>query len=73
MRLIECASIAELLEILAASCTFGGDGGGEQESAGLILTGGKTFTSNRQQPWAATVAIRDRRFVYIFERLMVGR
>jgi len=47
--------------MLAASCSSGGD----QESAELILTGAKIFTSNTQQPWAETVAIRSGRFVYV--------
>jgi predicted amidohydrolase YtcJ len=47
--------------MLAASCSSGGD----QESAELILTGARIFTSNTQQPWAETVAIRSGRFVYV--------
>jgi len=65
MNLKKHALIVGLLGILAASCTSGGDGGGNQESADLILTGAKIFTSNKQQPWAETVAIRDGRFIYI--------
>ena len=65
MNFKKYASIVGLLGILAASCTSGGDGGGNQESADLILTGAKFFTSNRQQPWAETVAIRAGRFIYI--------
>jgi hypothetical protein len=51
--------------ILAASCTSAEDGGANQESADLILTGAKIFTSNRQQPWAEAVAIKGGRFIYV--------
>ncbi len=64
MNLGKYASLVGLLGILAASCTSGGDGG-DQERADLILTGAKIFTSNRQQPWAETVAIRNGRFIYV--------
>ncbi len=36
-----------------------------QESADMILSGAKIFTSNHQQPWAEAVAIRDGKFVYV--------
>ena len=58
------AVLAGLFGILAASCTSGGDGG-DHESAELILTGAKIFTSNAQQPWAETVAIKNGRFIYV--------
>lgn len=53
--------LAVLLGVLAASCGSGGD----QESAELILTGARIFTSNTQQSWAEAVAIRGGRFVYV--------
>jgi len=53
-----------LLMTLAASCTSGGDDE-QQESADLILTGAKVFTSNTQQPVAEAVAIGDGRFMYV--------
>lgn len=65
MRPNKYASIAGLLGVLAASCTSGGNGGGDQPAADLVLTGAKIFTSNRQQPWAETVAIKDGRFIYV--------
>jgi len=58
------AVLAGLFGILAASCTSGGEGE-DHESAELILTGAKIFTSNAQQPWAETVAIKDGRFIYV--------
>jgi len=36
-----------------------------QESADLILTGARIFTSNKQQPWAEAVAIKNGRFIYV--------
>jgi predicted amidohydrolase YtcJ len=59
------ALFAGLLGILAASCTPDGDGGRDQESADLILTGAKIFTSNREQPRAEAVAIKGGRFIYV--------
>ena len=35
------------------------------ESADLILTGAKIFTSDSRQPWAEAVAIKDGKFVYV--------
>ena len=56
--------MAGILGILTASCTPGGDEG-NQESADLILTGAKIFTSNEQQPWADSVAIRNGQFIFV--------
>lgn len=38
-----------------------------QESADLIITGASIFTSDKQNPWAEAVAIRDGKFVYVGE------
>jgi imidazolonepropionase-like amidohydrolase len=35
------------------------------ESADLILTNAKIFTSNKQQPWAEAIAIKDGQFIYV--------
>ncbi len=64
MNLKKYASLVGLLGILNASCTSGGDGG-VQESADLILSGARIYTSNKQQPWANAVAIKDGRFIYV--------
>ena len=53
-----------MLVILMASCVSCGDRE-HQESADLILTGAKIFTSNKQQPWAEAVAIKNGRFIYV--------
>ena len=58
------ASLVGLLGILIASCTSDVDGGG-QESADLILSGARIFTSNKQQPWAESVAVKNGRFIYV--------
>ena len=36
-----------------------------QQTADWILTGGKFFTVDDQQPWAQAVAIKDGRFLYV--------
>lgn len=58
------ALIAGLLGILTASCTPNGDGR-NQESADLILTGARIFTSNNRQPWADSVAVRNGEFIFV--------
>ena len=35
------------------------------ESADLIITGAKIFTSDKLQPWAEALAIKDGKFVYV--------
>lgn len=35
------------------------------ESTDLIITGAKIFTSDKQQPWAEALAIKDGKFVYV--------
>lgn len=37
----------------------------DQESADLIITNAKIFTSNKEQPWAEAVAIKDGKFIYV--------
>jgi hypothetical protein len=44
-----------------------------QESADLILTGAKVFTSNVQRPWAEAVAIKNGRFIYVGDAAGVAR
>jgi predicted amidohydrolase YtcJ len=36
-----------------------------KESADLIITGAKIFTSDNQKPWAESLAIKDGKFVYV--------
>ncbi len=56
------ASLVGLMGFLIASCTSGGDGG-DQESADLILSGARIFTSNKQERWAEAVAVKNDRFI----------
>ncbi|MDE0759325.1 MAG: hypothetical protein OSB45_14295 [Pseudomonadales bacterium] len=44
-----------------------------QESADLILTGAKVFTSNVQRPWAEAVAIKNGRFIYVGDAAGIAR
>ena len=64
MNLKKYASLVGLLGFLITSCVSCG-GKEHQESADLILTGAKIFTSNKQQPWAEAVAIKNGRFIYV--------
>jgi len=58
------ASLIGTSVILVACCVSCGDSR-RLESADLVLTGAKIFTSNQQQPWAEAVAIKDGRFIYV--------
>jgi adenine deaminase len=64
VNLKKCASLVGLLGFLITFCVSCG-GRERQESADLILTGAKIFTSNKQQPWAEAVAIKNGRFIYV--------
>jgi len=64
MRQKKYALIIGLLGFLIASCTSD-DGGGEPENADLILSNARIFTSNKQQPWAEAVAVKNGHFIYV--------
>ena len=64
MNLRKYASQVGLLGFLITSCVSCGDRE-HRESAELILTGARIFTSNKQQPWAEAVAIKNGRFIYV--------
>ncbi len=66
------ASLVGLLGFLIASCTPGGKSG-DLESADLILSGAKIFTSNKQQPWAEAVAVKNGRFIYVGDSAGVSK
>jgi len=66
------ALILALSGFLIASCTSGGDAG-DQEAADLILSGAKIFTSNKQQPWAEAVAVKNGRFIYVGDSAGVSK
>lgn len=36
-----------------------------QESADLVITGARIFTSDKQNPWADALAIKDGKFIYV--------
>ena len=57
-------SLAGLLGFLITSCASCGNRE-HQDSADYILTGAKIFTSNKLQPWAEAVAIKNGRFIYV--------
>ena len=64
MTLARQILIFGILGILTASCAPGGNGAG-QESADLILTGAKIFTSNEHQPWAESLAVKNGEFIFV--------
>ena len=64
MNLKKYASLLGLLGFLITSCVSCGDRE-HQESADLILSGANIFTSNKQQPWAEAVVIKNGRFIYV--------
>ncbi len=50
--------------ILISCCVAAGDPE-RQQSADLILSGARIFTSNQHQPWAEAVAIRNGQFIFV--------
>ena len=50
--------------ILISCCVAAGDPE-RQQSADLILSGARIFTSNQHQPWAQAVAIRNGQFIFV--------
>jgi len=56
--------LVALSPLLIISCQLPLDSSSEQ-SADVIITGAKIFTSDNQQPWAEAVAIKDGRFIYV--------
>ncbi len=64
MDLKKYSWLTALLTVLITSCHFTSDSSTE-ETADMILTGAKIFTSDKQQPWAEAVAIKDGKFIYV--------
>ncbi len=63
-KLTNFAWLGALLVALAACGKQSADSGA-QESADMIITGARIYTSDKQQPWAEALAIKDGRFVYV--------
>ena len=53
-----------LLIVLATSSQATADNS-TKESADLIITGAKIFTSDKQRPWAEALAVKDGKFIYV--------
>ena len=51
--------------IVFAVCAQAVADGSTTESADLVVTGARIYTSDQQQPWAEALAIKDGRFVYV--------
>ncbi|HIG43951.1 MAG TPA: hypothetical protein EYQ14_25980, partial [Gammaproteobacteria bacterium] len=56
--------LAGLVGVVVTPCVSGSDQS-QGASVDLILTGAKIFTSNKQQPWAEAVVIKNGRFIYV--------
>ena len=63
MKLRDYAWVA-VLSIALTACS--------QESADMIITGARIFTSDKQQPWAEALAIKDGKFVYVGDASGIG-
>ncbi len=61
-RRISAGAVLAAASIL--SCAQAG-GLQSQQTADWVLTGGRFFTVDNQQPWAEAVAIKDGRFIYV--------
>jgi hypothetical protein len=64
MKIKNFSWFTAFLILLISSCQFNSDIN-TKESADLIITGAKIFTSNEKQPWAESVAIKDGKFIYV--------
>jgi glycerate-2-kinase len=62
--------LTALLIVLATSCQL--TSVSKKESADLIITGAKIFTSDKQQPWAEALAIKDGKFIYVGDAVITG-
>jgi hypothetical protein len=56
--------LAALLIVLTTSCQPTSNST-NQETVDLVITNAKIFTSNKEQPWAEALAIKDGKFVYV--------
>ena len=43
------------------------------EIADVVLTNGKIYTVNDNQPWAESIAIKDGKFIYVGENREIDR
>ncbi len=64
MKITQISAGAVLVAVSILSCVQAGGLQGQQ-TADWVLTGGKFFTVDDQQPWAEAVAIKDGRFLYV--------
>jgi len=64
MRFKNYLWLTSLLIVLTTSCQPTSNST-NQESADLVITNAKIFTSNKQQPWAEALAIKDGKFIYV--------
>jgi adenine deaminase len=64
MKIKNYARLTALLIVLATSSQATADNS-TKESADLIITGARIFTSDKQQSWAEALAIKDGKFVYV--------
>ena len=56
--------LTAVLAVLATACKPASDSSPE-ETADMIITNARIFTSNKQQPWAEAVAIKGGKFIYV--------
>lgn len=71
MKLKNFAWFTVLLIALAA-CSQDPADSSTTESADIIITGAKIFTSDKQQPWAEALAIKDGKFIYVGDASGIG-
>lgn len=67
MNLKKRNSLIWLLVVIISGCQFMTNNE-SQQSADMIITGAKIFTSNEQEPWAEAMAIKDGKFIYVGDK-----
>jgi predicted amidohydrolase YtcJ len=64
MKLIRQMSLVALISFSILSCSSISKNNIE-ESADLIITGAKIFTSDKEQPWAQALVVKEGKFIYV--------
>ena len=61
--------VAVMMLMLTAACGensgSGSGSGGKQEAADLVIENARIFTSDKAQPWAEALVVKDGKFIYV--------
>ena len=57
--------VAVMMLMLTAACGENSGSGGKQEAADLVIENARIFTSDKAQPWAEALVVKDGKFIYV--------